>query len=287
MVTVTDANNCSATAVLNATVNPLPTATIFSGNNRGCAPICVTFSVQSSPAAATTNWILGDGSFTNNSNTASRCYNAAGIYTVSASVTDNNGCPGTAVYTVEAYPQPVADFNHAPIKPIINVDGDVSFTDASHGPPIVSWNWYFMNTAQYQSTEQNPHFNYTEPGSYPVALIVKSEQGCLDTLIKLIEVGEDFGIYVPNAFTPNGDGLNDTFQPKGFGIVKYEMQIFDRWGEKIFETNDFEKGWDGIRQKKNDVNYTVSKEDVYTWRIKVTSVFGKAHEYTGHVTIIK
>jgi gliding motility-associated-like protein len=199
-------------------------------------------------------------------------------------MTDNNGCPATAVYTVEVYPQPVADFNYAPIKPILNIDNDVTFTDASHGTTISSWNWYFMNTPQYQSTQQHPHFMYTEPGMYAVALVVKSDKGCLDTLVKALEVGEDFGIYVPNAFTPNGDGLNDTFQPKGFGVEKYEMQIFDRWGEKVFETTEWEKGWDGIYQGRGG---PIGKEDSYTWRIKVTSVFGKAHEYTGHVTLIK
>jgi gliding motility-associated-like protein len=190
-------------------------------------------------------------------------------------------------YTVEVFPQPVADFNFAPIKPVAGSD-DVQFTDASHSAEIVGWNWYFTNTAgQNTSSMQHPSFIYMDAGDYVAALVVKSENGCTDTITKVVTVGEDFGIFIPNAFTPNGDGVNDVFQPKGFGIVKYEMQIFDRWGEKIFETTEFEKGWDGIRQKKNDINYTISKEEVYTWRIKATSVFGKAHEYTGHVTLIK
>ncbi|HRD39415.1 MAG TPA: PKD domain-containing protein, partial [Bacteroidia bacterium] len=112
-------------------------------------------------------------------------------------------------------PKPIADFNHAPIKPIINIDGDVVFTDASHGANIVSWQWYFMNTAQYTSTLQNPTFLYTEAGTYAVALVVKSDKGCIDTIVRPIVVGEDFGLYVPDAFTPNADGLNDIFQPKG------------------------------------------------------------------------
>jgi gliding motility-associated-like protein len=145
-----------------------------------------------------------------------------------------------------------------------------------------------MNTAQYTSVLQNPTFAYTEPGTYAVALVVKSDKGCMDTLVRPIEVGEDFGIYVPNAFTPNGDGLNDLFNPKGFGIVKYELNIYDRWGELMFHTTTFEEGWNGARQKKKDVSYPlIIEEGVYTWLINCTSVFGKSHELKGHVTLIK
>jgi gliding motility-associated-like protein len=185
---------------------------------------------------------------------------------------------------VEIYPQPVADFNHAPIKPIENQDPYVTFTDASYGTPIVSWNWYFMNTAQYTSIVQNPTFPYTEPGTYPVALVVKSDKGCYDTIVRPIVVGEDFGIYVPNAFTPNGDGINDVFQPKGFGVTKYELNIFDRWGEKVFSTSEFEQGWDGTFQGRGKI---IAEEGSYTWLINATSVFGKSHELKGHVILMK
>jgi gliding motility-associated-like protein len=280
-VSVTDANNCTGMASIGVTVNPLPSAFITAGNNIGCPPFCTTFTVQSSPAAANTNWVLGNGAFSNGVNATSGCYNSTGTYTVGATVTDVNGCIGYATHTVQVYPQPVADFNYSPFKPIVNVDANVHFTDASHSGTITSWNWYFMNTPQYQSTQQNPSFTYQDPGTYVVALIVKTNNGCTDTILKPIVVGEDFGLYVPNAFTPNADGMNDIFQPKGFGIVKYTMQIFDRWGEKIFETSEFEQGWDGTYRGK------LSQDDSYTWLINATDVFGKAHEYTGHVILIK
>lgn len=283
-VTVTDINGCTATTNTNVVINPLPLPVITSGPNKGCAPLCVQFTVTSSPAAASANWSLGDGTMANGVTTAATCYNITGIYTITAVVADQNGCNGTATYTAEVYPRPVADFNHAPIKPIINIDGEVVFTDASYGANIVSWNWYFMNTAQYTSTLQNPTFLYTDPGTYAVALVVKSDKGCTDTLVRVLEVGEDYGIYVPNAFTPNEDGLNDFFQPKGFGIVKYNLKIFDRWGEKIFETSSFEQGWDGKYQGRGG---PIVEEGVYTWLIEVTNVFGKAHELKGHVTLIK
>lgn len=283
IVTVTDANGCIAIANINVTVNPLPIPTITSGPNKGCAPLCVQFTVNSTPSPSTAVWTLGNGSSSNGLN-AETCYNIAGIYTITAGITDQNGCSGVATYTAEVYPKPIADFNHAPIKPILNIDPDVTFTDASHGANIVSWNWYFMNTAQYTSNLQNPIFVYTEPGTYAVALVVKSDKGCYDTIVRPLTVGDDFGIYVPNAFTPNADGLNEIFQPKGFGIVKYNLKIFDRWGELIFETSTFEEGWDGKYHGRGD---KIVQNGVYTWLIECTSVFGKAHELKGHVTLIK
>jgi gliding motility-associated-like protein len=283
-VTVTDANGCSASANVNITVNPLPQPVITALANTGCTPVCAKFALTCNPPVASANWTMGDGGTTNGVLTADHCYYTTGLYTVTAVVTDINGCSNTAQNTAEVYPTPVADFNHAPIKPIINIDPEVTFTDASHGATIATWNWYFMNTAQYTSNVQNPTFMYTEPGTYAVALVVKSDKGCIDTIVRPIVVGEDYGVYVPNAFTPNDDGLNDVFQPKGFGIVKYELQIFDRWGEKVFQTKNFEEGWNGKFQNRGG---NVVEEGSYTWLINVTSVFGKAHELKGHVTLIK
>ena len=86
---------------------------------------------------------------------------------------------------------------------------------------------------------------------------------------------------MPNAFTPNGDGINDTFQPKGHGIVKYDLMVFDRWGEKLFHTTDFFKGWDGIFKGE------LSKDDTYVWQIVVKNAEGKSKSLKGIVTLVK
>jgi gliding motility-associated-like protein len=282
-LTASSLNGCTATTAVNAVVNALPSANIIAANNKGCSPVCATFTVTGSGLTSAI-WTMGDGSTINGVMNTNNCYSSVGIYTVGATVTDANGCTGSNTQTVEVYPTPIADFNHAPIKPILNIDQEVTFTDASYNATITSWNWYFMNTAQYTSILQNPMFMYTEPGTYAVALVVKSDKGCLDTIVRTLVVGEDYGIYVPNAFTPNADGINDIFQPKGFGVVKYEINIFDRWGEKVFHTNVFEEGWDGTFQGRGN---KVIEEGVYTWLINVTNVFGKSHELKGHVTLIR
>jgi gliding motility-associated-like protein len=282
------ANGCSNSANTNIMVYPNPNANISASTANGCVPTCITFTGAATTSVTSYNWTLNGAGITG-AQTGQYCFSEGATYSLGLSVIDNNGCTGAAPpFAVNIYPAPIADFNHSPIKPIVNIDQEVTFTDASYNTPIVSWNWYFMNTAQYTSTQQNPIFSYTEPGTYVVALVVKSDKGCYDTLLRPIVVGEDFGIYVPNAFTPNGDGLNDVFQPKGFGVTKYELNIFDRWGEKMFHTTTFEEGWNGTKQAHHDVTYDIKiEEGVYTWLIDCTDVFGKAHELKGHVTLIK
>lgn len=280
-VTVTDSKGCSAKATINVTVNPLPIPNIITSGNKGCAPLCLTFTCTSNGPIQSCNWQFGDGSYSTNSTSASNCFKLAGDYAVQATVTDDKGCMALTTTTLSVYPIPTADFNYAPLHPIINQDADVKFVDASFGATIKKWDWYFMNLPKPYSNQQNPTYLYTEPGQYVIALVVTSDHGCVDTLLKTIIVGEDYGIYVPNSFTPNGDGLNDVFQPKGFGITKYELRIFDRWGEQLLFTNEFTQGWDGIYKGK------LSQQGVYVWKINLTNTFGKAHELTGHVTLIK
>ncbi|MBK7667883.1 MAG: gliding motility-associated C-terminal domain-containing protein [Sphingobacteriaceae bacterium] len=285
-VTVSDAIGCSSSTVIAVVVNNLPSPSITANVSVGCAPLCPQF-ICSNPTPISLCSFNMDNATTINNDTASHCYSIAGNHTITAGVTDMNGCFNSTTYVINVHPVPVADFNFAPIRPVINGENDVYFTDASHGANVVSWNWYFMNTAQYTSTSQNPHFLYEDPGDYVVALVVNTDKGCTDTILLPLKVYEDYGIYVPNVFTPNADGLNDVFQAKGFGITKFQMMIYDRWGEKLFETNDIEKGWDGTKQSKHDVKYGVLADGSYTWQIKLTNVFGEAKEFTGHVILMK
>ncbi len=282
-VTATGANGCVATTSMNTVINPIPPLNITSGPNRGCAPLCVSFTAATTPSA-TVDWIMGDGSYTGANINSNACYQTTGIFTITASVIDVNGCQNSATYTVQVYPHPVADFNYDPYKPIVNQNADVHFTDASYGANITGWSWFFMNNASATSSLQNPTYVYEDAGEFVIALVVTSDQGCTDTILKSILVGQDFGIFVPNAFTVNGDGLNDRFYAKGYGITKFEMNIFDRWGEKVFSSHDIQEAWDGTYQNRGT---KIVKDDTYTWIINVTNVFGKAKEFTGHVTLIK
>ncbi len=281
-VAVTSINGCKASAITNATVYLLPPVNVSSDIRTGCVPLCINFTCTSNVPIQTFGWDLnnGSGSVSTSSNAAG-CYLTAGIYTVVAELSNTFGCRNSGTYTVQAYPRPVAEFMYQSIKPIANVSSNVQFTDVSNGANVVAWNWDFTNAGTHLSTLQHPNYNYTEAGDYYAALVVTSDYGCRDTVMKRITVGEDFGIWIPNTFTPDGSGVNDTFQPKGFGIVSYDVSIYDRWGERLYKGNDFYQGWDGTY--KNDL----CKTDVYVYRILVINVYGKSLEYVGHVNLIR
>jgi gliding motility-associated-like protein len=120
---------------------------------------------------------------------------------------------------------------------------------------------------------------------YCVNLQVTNLHGCKADTTKCLEIEPFFVIYVPNAFTPNGNGVNDYFTAKGVGILTYEMWIFDRWGMQIFHTTSMTPGWDGKVQ--NGASGEIAEEDTYVWLIQVTDVFHKDHKYIGRVTLIK
>ena len=250
-------------------------------NTKGCAPVCTSFTLANGSSMQSIAWDLGDGSA--NGVTVSHCYTTARDYSVVANVVDLNGCTNSTAIMVNVYPIPVADFNYAPIKPVVNED-QVTFTDASYSANAASWNWYFNSTALNTSNLQNPTFVYTEAGANAVTLVVKSDKGCSDTITKSLFVNEDFGVFVPNTFTPNGDGLNDLFFAKGYGITKFEFEVYDRWGEKLFSSTDINEAWDGSMTARGNKQI---KEGIYTWRMKLVNVYGKTKELTGHVTLIK
>jgi gliding motility-associated-like protein len=279
-LTASDAIGCVGTTSIAVTINGLPNISISAlGPVTGCIPLCVQLACVTSSTIQTYNWNMGNGTSASTASVQS-CYTTAGIYTVNTTVLDSNGCMNITTFTVQAYPIPHADFNYSPLKPIENTD-NVLFTDASYGATVSSWSWYFTDNATNTSTLQNPNFLYANAGEYPIALVVKSNHGCSDTIVKSIVVGEDFSVFVPNSFTPNGDGLNDVFYAKGYGITAFNMVVYDRWGTLVFSSSDINAAWDGTMKG------VAAKEDTYTWRITLTNVFGKSKDMTGHITLIR
>jgi gliding motility-associated-like protein len=279
VLSVVDNNGCMGTTNTIVVIDPLPIASLISDNNKNCVPFCSNFTLKASASSASiisSSWLINGQNFTGSN--VSYCISQAGNYIIKASFTDANGCPNSTTYTINAYPVPKADFEYSPTSPVENTD-DVLFNDISSGDSLNNWSWYFINNNGSHSYNQNPSYLFTESGTYPVAFVVTNKWGCSDTIIKPIVVGEDFSFFVPNAFTPNGDGINDTFFPKGHGILKYNMAIFDRWGEKLFTTSDFFQAWDGNFKGEE------CKNDVYVWKISVTMPNSKVKTYTGHVTI--
>ena len=122
-----------------------------------------------------------------------------------------------------------------------------------------------------------------EAGIYPVTLAVSTDQGCIDTVTYQMNIVEDILFFAPNTFTPDGDEFNQTWKPEILGIDKYEFEllIFNRWGQLIWENNDPSVGWDGT------FNGNIV-EDSYVWKALVKNLYNDGRKtFTGTVTIIK
>ncbi len=199
----------------------------------------------------------------------------AGTYQV---IVSDGRCSDTIAMTVGNIAGPVAVFE--PIPSIATSNNPlIRFQNSSTGG--TSYSWIFGDGAV--SIEEDPSHLYTESGQFDVVLYVVDDFGCIDSVSHPVKIIDDLNIFIPNSFTPNGDGKNDVFRPygRGYDLSGYEMNIYDRWGQLIFFSSEFDKGWDGkIKGDKLDIN------SLYVYRIVIYDLKGKDHVYTGHVTIL-
>lgn len=289
-VTVHDAcGTPSDSTTVTITVLPEPVPNFKADTLQGCVPLCVAFTNLSTVAGGTiagASWNFGDGS-TSDSLNPHHCYTRPGVYTVSVVVTSNNGCKDSLTITnyITVYSLPIANFTYSP-QPCSILDPTITFTDQSTDAyGIVNWFWQFGDGTDSIGVVKDPQHTYADTGWYCVNLKVTNTHGCVDDTTKCLYIEPFFVIYVPNAFTPNSNGLNDYFTAKGVGILDFEMWIFDRWGQQIYYTTQMNPGWDGKVQ--GGTSGQLAQEDTYVWLIIVHDVFHKEHRLIGRVTLIK
>ena len=174
---------------------------------------------------------------------------------------------------------PVADFIQSADQVSI-FQPVITFTDNSSD--AISWDWNFGDGTSITDLTQPIH-EYSDSGTYQVRLIVMNNGGCMDTTYGTIRIEPEFTLYVPNSFTPNGDGVNDYFFATGVGIIDYEMWIMDRWGKQIFHSQEQTHQWDGS-YFGNDRS---CQSDVYEFIINVHDYKGKPHKVIGHVSLVR
>ncbi len=277
-LTLTDA--CGQTQKqVTVVVNPRPFSPIKASDTSGCAPLCIDFSGNNSAAYnftwSTSNNLLASG------NNFSYCF-APGTYTVNLIVSDALGCKDSSNLTINSFVVPKAQF-YFENKDLSIFNPEVHFINTSYN--ATNYIWHFGDNMNTQSNSINPFFLY--PGAencYPVSLIA-SNVHCRDTANELVCIKDIFTIYFPNAFTPNNDGLNDIWLPLGTGIDEHNFNliIYDRWGNLVFDTDIWGKGWNGVMKDKNDI----VQEDVYVWKTKLKDRFGNPHQYNGIITLCK
>jgi gliding motility-associated-like protein len=287
-VTVTDANGCTATASVTVT-EPPPILVAFNADTvNGCSPLCTGLVDGSSDPNGTItswNWVYSDGG-TDTGKAPRHCFNMPGNYTVSLTVTDNHGCNSmlTINNLITVYSHPVASFAFSP-QPTTIMTPTITFKDQSTDAyGILAWVWNFSDPySDSSSVLQNPTHTYSDSGTYCPTLTVTNVHGCVDSITECLVISPEYTLYIPNAFSPNGDGVNDIFQPRGEDMESFEMYIFDRWGMLIYKTNDINKGWNGGVNN----NSKICEEDTYVYTIHTVDTHGKKHSYIGKVTLIQ
>lgn len=196
-------------------------------------------------------------------------------------VLDTNGCSSSDIASVEAAEELVASFLNDSIS-ITTFNSTVNFTNTSIGG--ISYDWSFGGVGA--SNQENPTFTFPEgqADDYSVCLTIVNANSCLASVCELIIVEPEFFFYVPNTFTPDNDGINDYFFADGLGLNEwgFELLIFNRWGQLIFETNDSMDKWNGTHKGKQ------SPQDAYVWKIRIQHPdYVEDQTYIGHVNLIR
>ncbi|MBN8702686.1 MAG: gliding motility-associated C-terminal domain-containing protein [Bacteroidetes bacterium] len=280
---VTDQNGCTAELSHSITVNPLPTVDFSADNLIGCGPVCANFTPTTSNVISYA-WNFGDGG-SSSATAPNYCFASSGTFTVNLIVTDAKGCTNTASKAdyITVHPDPVAQFATTPSS-IDIIDPTIQLVDMSSG--AVGWLYTFGDGTGNFSTDANTTYTFPadDTATYDVKQVVINQFGCMDSIIKKVTVALGYTFYFPNTFSPNGDGLNDVFNFRGLGVTEFNMWIYDRWGNLIYNTTDITKGWDG------DVKGGGNKKaeiDVYICRMLVKDIYQVSHNYTTHITLIR
>lgn len=255
----------------------------------GCPIHCVNFTdlttVGGGDSAVTWIWEFGDGSAGSNLQNPAHCFSEPGYYDIKLTATSNHGCTSllNKPLMIHVFNVPDAEFIPTP-NPATVIDPTITFNNQS-STDVTYWHWDFGDSITLEPNTSSPVHVYPNEASssYLVTLIVHNADGCYDTIAHDVFIGPEFTFFIPNVFTPNGDGINDYFFGSGIGIIKYNLWIFDRWGDMIFHGKELNDKWDG---KANDGS-TMAQIDVYVWKVTLTDVFNKEHNYIGIVTLLK
>lgn len=290
LYSVTVADYCGATATAGVTVyaTPPPVINFNSNFTQGCAPFCVQFHNEVTIVRGKILqyvWLFGNGD-TVMSPDPIYCYSTNGKYSVTLTAISDSGCSATLtrVNMISIYSRPNAAFTSSP-QPASILSPTVQFNDKSTDPNggIAYWWWSFGDASDSASNIQNPVHTYSDTGTFCANLMVMDNYGCTDTTTDCVIIGPAYSLYIPSAFTPNGDGLNEVFKPVGQYIKYFDMYIFDRWGMEIYHTNNINNGWNGAVHGVG----AICQEDTYIYKITVTDAANMQHSYIGNVNLLK
>jgi gliding motility-associated-like protein len=257
-----------------------PEARMATTDYQYCEPASIKFSsVSESEDPLTYYW-----NFSNDKTSTLKepeiIFNKAGTYYAQLTIYSKGTCNDTsysAVNTVSVFPVPVSAFSLTPAQTSVF---DPIITIKSHASDAIHYSYTFGDGTSGQFA--NGYHIYHDPGNYVITQYVTNAYDCIDSSSQVVTILPEYRFWIPDAFSPDGNDVNEVFMPIAIGVDKYEFEIFDRWGTRLFKTSDPMEGWNGTYRGQ------VCKQDVYIWRITFRNVIdGRRELRCGHVTLIK
>ena len=275
---------CTNTAKVKFLVNFTPQVSFTS--SKVCEGFRTSFSNNTISLGDTTNpktvWNFSNGTFSNLFS-PEYIFMDPGIHTVSLTVSNNKKCTEFYTANIEVFANPIASFSMNP-NPTTMINSTVNFTNESIlFTTVDTFKWNFGGISS--SLLQDPTYSFSEDtiGKHVINLEVTDQNGCKNSSNKILTILGSSGFYMPSAFSPNGDGLNDVFIPNGFGILDkgYRFLIFNRWGDLIFESNNQNIGWDGTFKD------TSLQTETYVWKLHFLDFEEISHSKVGRFNLVK
>jgi gliding motility-associated-like protein len=279
-VQVNDAGCISNLFTANVIVYPEPTANFTSLIVEGCQPLKVKFTNQSlSLDPLLYSWSFGNGA-TSQSVEPEYTYQNSGVFSVGLNVTTSNGCNAQIQYPdlIRVLPKPTAGFKADRYETTID-EPQLFISDLSTQSDTCE---YILSNGEVIN-KCNFSYQFLQVGTYTITQLVENEFGCIDSISKTIIIKPAYRLYIPNSFTPNFDLLNDEFRVYGEEIVEFNMQIFNRFGQKVYESYDINSGWDGTVRLSDKI----SPSGVYTYLIYARSTDGEEFKYMNTVILVR
>lgn len=262
--------NCADSAYKNIEVKPKPDASFTTTDSVFCV----------NDARAIFTPTEAGGVFTG-TNVIGNQYNPITVGSFIVKHVINNGtCADSSFKTMLVNPKPTANFTYTPANPYAYDTVYFTFTGAN----ATKYYWSFGDLKNSSSNLKDPLFEFIDVNVYRTWLKVSNNEGCSDSIYKDVSVLKRETIFVPNVFTPqntDGLGLNDYFTIRSYGINNYHMQIYNRWGSLLYETNNINPGWDGT------FNGDSCPDGVYFYIIDAIGFSKKTYHLHGTVTLLR
>jgi gliding motility-associated-like protein len=193
---------------------------------------------------------------------------------------DNCSPPASDSIYITVPPKPIADFM---MRPDSQASAGTEISFYNHSDNSNRYYWSFGDRQKGSTATASPVFTYKDTGLYRISLIAYNNEGCSDTAVKYIHVLDNFLLYIPNAFSPNGDGLNDEFKVEGSAIKDISYSIYNRWGERIFQSTAEEPYWNGRFNNHGDK----VPIGIYLYILKATDKLNEPYYYKGVVEVVR